>query len=157
VLKVIAWGLTDDDKLEEYTNLDTVNKGICEYYETVKNSFMKLNEVKFIDSRNYVMLSYVEKVDKNPNYEKFAGKADMKAYFTPNNSMVKKANKYVIFSTSTGKPILEWGGCYFGINATSGTYDIYYLGLLPVLKPTGVELYLFYGGNILEFPNETNA
>ena len=30
------------------------------------------------------------------------------------------------------------------------------MGLLPVLKPTGVELYFFYGGNILEFPSETN-
>lgn len=116
----MAWRLTDDDKLEAYTNLDNVNKGLCEYYETVKNSFMKLNEVKFIDSSNYVMLSYVEKVDKNPNYEKFEGEAAMKPYFSSNNSKVKKANKYVIFDTSNGNPILEWGGCYFGINAISG-------------------------------------
>lgn len=156
VLKVLAWNLTDDDKLEPFTNLEAVNKGICEYYETVKNSFMKLNEVKFIDASKYVMLSYVEKVDKNPNYEQFSADPKMKPFFSSNNSKVKKANKYVIFSTCNGKPILEWGGCYFGINQISGQYDIHYLGLLPVLKTTGVELYFFYGGNILEFPNETD-
>jgi hypothetical protein len=120
VIKVLAWGLTDDDRLESYTNLDSVNEGLCEYYETVKSSFMKLNEVKFIDSSKYVMLSYVEKVEKNTKYEKFEGDAAMKPYFASNNSKVKKANKYVIFDTANGKPILEWGGCYFGIDTASG-------------------------------------
>jgi hypothetical protein len=73
VIKVMAWNLTDDDKLEEFTNLDNVNRGICEYYQSVKNNFLKINEVKFIDSRNFVMLSYVEKQDRNPNYEQFVG------------------------------------------------------------------------------------
>ena len=81
----------------------------------------------------------------------------MKPYFSSNNSKVKKANKTVIFDTSNGKPIFEWGGCYFGIDAKSGQYDIYYMGLLPVFRPTGVELYFFYGGDILDFPSETNA
>ena len=112
----MAWNLTEDDRLEGFTNLDVVNKGICEYYNTVKNSFMKLNEVKFIDSSKYVMLSYVEKQEKNINYEQFAGDPSMKPFFNKNNSKMKKATKYVIFCTGNGKPILEWGGCYFGIN-----------------------------------------
>ena len=61
VFKVMAWNLTEDDTLEEFTNLDAVNQGICEYYNSVKNSFINLSEVKFIDSSKYVMLSYVEK------------------------------------------------------------------------------------------------
>jgi hypothetical protein len=69
VIKVLAWKLTDDDKLEAYSNLDTINKGLCEYYEAIKNSFVKLNEIKFIDSSKYVMMSYVEKVGKKPTYE----------------------------------------------------------------------------------------
>ena len=79
----------------------------------------------------------------------------MKDEFMQSHSKIKKANKYVIFATSNGKPVLEWGGCYFGINQITGQYDIYYLGLLPVRKTTGVELYFFYGGNILEFPSES--
>jgi hypothetical protein len=65
----MAWRLTMDDKLTPYTNLEALNKGLCEYYETNKKSFMKLNEVRFINSSKHAMLSYVEKVDKNPNYE----------------------------------------------------------------------------------------
>ena len=103
------------------------------------------------------MLSYVEKQDKNNDYESFNGDPQMKQFFAKSHSKIKKANKYVIFDTSDGKPILEWGGCYFGINQVTGQYDIYYLGLLPVLKVTGVEIYFFYGGNILEFPSESTA
>ena len=49
VFKVMAWNLTEQDTLEEFTNLDQVNQGICDYYNSVKNSFINLNEVKFID------------------------------------------------------------------------------------------------------------
>ena len=71
VLKVMAWNLTEEDTLEPFDNLEAVNNGICEYYNSVKNSFIQLNEVKFIDSSKYVMLSYVEKQDKNPDYETY--------------------------------------------------------------------------------------
>jgi hypothetical protein len=81
---------------------------------------MKLTEVKFIDSSKFVLLKYVEKVDKNPNYEKFAGDPSMKQFFQTSHSKIKRAQKYVIFETSTGRPILEWGGCYFGIDKSSG-------------------------------------
>jgi hypothetical protein len=103
------------------------------------------------------MLSYVEKQDRNRDYETFNGPTEMDEFFAGSHSKIKTANKYVIFDTSNGKPILEWGGCYFGINQVTGQYDIYYLGLLPVRKVTGVELYFFYGGNILEFPSEANS
>jgi hypothetical protein len=153
----MAWNLTDDDRLEQFTNLDNVNAGICSYYHSVKNSFLKLNEVKFIDSSRFVMLSYVERQDRNPNYEQYSGDQDKKQYWVKTPGKVKKAIKYVIFNTENGKPVFEWGGCYFGINTVTGQYDIYHLGFLPVLKPEGVELYLFYGGNILEFPSENDS
>ena len=70
---------------------------------------------------------------------------------------MKRANKYVIFNTATGLPILEWGGCYFGINQLSGTYDIYHLGLLPVWHPTGTVIYFFYGGKILDYTSDTTT
>jgi hypothetical protein len=102
----------------------------------------------------HVVLTYVEKKEKNPDYEKFTGDIKNKKFFNEGKGRKKKALKYVIFEVHTGKVVLEWGGVYFGINQQTGQYDLYHLGMLPVHMKPANQLCFFFAGKLLEFPGE---
>lgn len=86
---------------------------MCDYYESVKNSFFVFQEAKFMSGQKHLLLTYVEKLPKNLNYEKYEGDPDKKKYVNEGRGRKKKAIKYVIFEIETGKIVLEWGGVYF--------------------------------------------
>ena len=100
--------------------MDALNKGMCDYYETHKDSFFVFKQAKFMSGKKHVVLSYVEKKLKNPDYEKFEGDTANKKFFNEPRGKKKKSIKYVIFETESGNVVLEWGGVYFDINQNTG-------------------------------------
>lgn len=110
-----------------------------------------------MSGQKHLLLTYVEKLPKNLNYEKYEGDPDKKKYVNEGRGRKKKAIKYVIFEIETGKIVLEWGGVYFQINEETGQYDTYHLGMLPVHVHSGErgnQLAFFYGGKFLEFSED---
>ena len=77
----MAWNLTDEDTLEPFENITLLNQGLNTYYNTVKGQFLKLNEIKFIDSSRFLLMNYVEKRDRDPSYEKYQGDPSKEQYF----------------------------------------------------------------------------
>ena len=100
--------------------MDALNQSMCEYYENNKDSFSIFKEAKFMSGTKHVVLTYVEKKEKNRDYEKFTGDIQYKKFYNEGKGRKKKALKYVIFEVQTGKVVLEWGGVYFGIDQQTG-------------------------------------
>lgn len=136
VFKIMAWSLVDQCRLVPMEKMDALNQAMCEYYETHKDTFSIFKEAKFMSGTKHVVLTYFEKKDKNPDYETYTGDVKNKKFFNELKGRKKKAIKYVVFEVQTGKVVLEWGGVYFGINESTGQYDLYHLGMLPIhMKP----------------------
>ena len=62
----MAWHLSKENTLEPILGMEKVNQGLCDYYEKNKENFSKFKEAKFLSGHKHLLMTYLEKVKKNP-------------------------------------------------------------------------------------------
>lgn len=81
--KVVAFTA---QKLDKHELNDKLGDGMNNYYSLMKDTFHELVQVQFIGQSQYVMLTYIEKIED------------------------KKAKKYVVFDAANGNQVFQYGG-----------------------------------------------